>query len=142
MPAGRPRKSEQQHRIEGTYRHNEHGHIGGPSESGQPVQPDTLNADGRWLWEFVLRHWMTELDSVQLQQLCETWQLVRAAQQAVNNDPLDRDARTAWTAYSKAFNSLAGKFGLNPSDRAKLPKMADKIVDDDDRYFGIWLRSE
>jgi hypothetical protein len=140
MPRGRPRKSQQQHHLEGTYRPRNHDLVAEPDASGDPIRPEGLDENGVWLWDLVVTKWMGEIDSAQLEQLCETWSLLKIAIADCKADPRDKNARLTFSAHSQAFNALAGKFGLNPRDRAGLvvaPEHAVKEPDgkDKSRFF-------
>lgn len=72
-------------------------------------------------------------DSPALTVLCELFGLLNASVDAARKDPCDRNLRSAVTAYSAAFDRLASRFGMTPSDRDKLqiptPPVAGKLDD-------------
>lgn len=121
--AGRPAKPLAVHRAEGTYRYDRHGSRG-PTTGGEPLRkPDDLRPDASWLWDEVtsLRGpWLCSSDAAALRALCDAYGLMRACEPRLVADPTDKAARCAWSAYRGVFTKLAGKFGLTPSDRAKL----------------------
>lgn len=92
--------------------------------------PDWLSADARQLWDSVVpalaqRGVATLVDTAELSALCDWWGRWRAACREMNeiNDLQSKEyyrlqilASNAW----KSFSHAAAKFGLNPSDRARL----------------------
>jgi len=120
---GRPPKPIAVHVSQGTYRRDRHG-ARGPTTGGEPLRkPDDLGDDASALWDAVTSTraaWLCSSDAAALRTLCDTWGFLRACQRLLADDATDRNARCAWGAYYAAFNTLAAKFGLNPSDRARL----------------------
>ena len=62
----------------------------------------------------------TEADVESLTAMAECWAALRWATEAVKQDPLDKGNRIAFLSYNEAFSKWASKFGLTPSDRAKV----------------------
>lgn len=93
--------------------------------AGTPVKPDGLSNVEDSLWDFLsplLGADAGKSDSIALQALCEFWGLYRDAVEIAKEHPLDKDARIAVTSYWSAFERLAAKFGLTPTDRQRLDK--------------------
>lgn len=131
---GRPRKSEQQHHQEGTYRPRSHDGLGGPAESGAMAKPGDLTDWESDFWDEVSRPWMTALDRRQFRRLVELAYLSRLALDRFKetNSATDRNSALQFGAQ---LDRLAAAFGMTPSDRAKLPKMGPEKKDDDERFF-------
>ena len=132
MQRGRPRKPLPALLLEGRYRADRHGEAdavwlpdGGPSTA-----PEWLSADARLLWDQLAPQLSgagvaTDVDRAELSALCDWWARYREALRTLD-EVEDRKttefyrlsilASMAW----KNFASAAGKFGLNPSDRARL----------------------
>lgn len=73
---------------------------------------------------------LAEVDTSSLHALCDTWTLYRKSVELAMNAPADKELRCAVTGYLGAFDRLASKFGLTPSDRAaiKLESKAKKGI--------------
>lgn len=140
---GRPRKPLPERLLEGSYRADRHGN---PDEvwlpDGLPTMPDWLDGDAKLLWQSLLpelkkRGVATEVDAAELAGMCDWWARYRQAARALNElNPKDEGYYSlsmlcgmAW----KNFSAASAKFGLNPSDRAKLrleatPKSEDELL--------------
>jgi hypothetical protein len=137
---GRPRKPAELHRLHGSYRKDRHGPLP-PSSNGD----ETNEAGDVWLeptdpqaLEFykLLLHSpvgvaIRATDSAALTLAAETWVLLNKAVDAARGDPMDVAARSAVVAYAGVFDRLCSRFGLTPSDRARLritePPPASKL---------------
>lgn len=136
MGRGRPRKPDSQKRLEG----NPGGRpLGGElPAAGKPRVPRGLSDSAKRLAKEIVQSWMGEVDSAQLQVLLETWDLLRGAHQMLKADPTDASARVAYLGYAAHFDRVAAKFGMTPSDRAKIRLPVDRGGDDDEaKYFGV-----
>lgn len=131
---GRPRKPIAQHVLDGTYRHDRHADTWQPT--GEPETPDWLGPDAQALWQSIVPPLVasgvaTALDAAELAALCDWWGMYR---QAIDKLPtLDPDSKLyfktqmiAVTSF-KQFSAIASKFGLTPSDRAKLQVTPQKV---------------
>lgn len=138
---GRPAKPINVLRLEGGYRADRHAGRG-PAQGGEPLQkPDGLGEHGSWLWDEVARTrraWLCASDAAALRALCDAYQLMRRCEPALRDDPTDKNARCAWSAYHAVFRQLGAAFGLTPSDRARLGE--NKSDCDQDRELESLLR--
>jgi len=125
---GRPRKPIAQHLLDGTYREDRHGNSFLPD--GEPVMPDWLSPEAQELWESIVPPLVksgvaTAVDAAELTALCDWWGLYRIARQSLASIE-DRKSRPYYDtqilagAAFKQFNTIASRFGLTPSDRARL----------------------
>lgn len=124
---GRPRKPIAEHVLDGTYRSDRHGDSPW-MPNGEPQMPAWLSPEARELWQSLvpsLTTIATEVDAASLTAMCDWWALYRQTRTALD---LVQDRES--TAYYKLlqlaglcwnnFSGIAAKFGLSPSDRAKL----------------------
>ncbi len=132
---GRPRKSDREKSLDGNPGKRPLG--GEPIVKGKPTMARGLNDNGKWLWKSVVQSWMGEIDTAQLRVLCETWQLLRVAYREAKNDPTSKETRSQYIAYQQAFDKLASRFGMTPSDRAKIRMPTNQSTDDEQEYFGV-----
>lgn len=120
---GRPPKPLAVLKMEGTYRADRHAGRG-PLTGGEPLRkPDCLPDAASWLWEEIYRTrgpWLCGSDAASLRTLCMAFHFMRATETALLVDPTDKLARCAWSGYQAAFSQLGARFGLTPSDRARL----------------------
>ena len=131
---GRPATPNEVLKLHGTYRKDRHGERG-PTTGGEPLRkPDDLDPAASWLWDEITRTrspWLCSSDAAALRTLCDAWGLMQAVKPKLIEDPTDKNARCAWSAYQSVFKSLAACFGITPSDRARLGE--DKPTNDADR---------
>lgn len=130
MAAGRPRKPDEMKILDGTWRADRDGD---PSADvvadGEPVPPSFLKGEALRFWREVVPGLVASgiakaRDSYQLAELCTWWarhrRLSRMIDTAKNADKrlhsLILMAGIAWMNFDK----IAVRFGLTPSDRAKL----------------------
>jgi P27 family predicted phage terminase small subunit len=95
---------------------------------GEPVRPDWLEGLARDLWDSITPGLVATgvakaRDTVALIGMCEWWALYRRLMDALSSEdvspklaPLAAQAGIAWDKFSQ----MASKFGMTPSDRAKL----------------------
>ena len=131
-----------QHKRDGTYRADRHGRradaVIGKTEL--PTPPEHLKADAVAMWyevcESLPPEVLVRLDMYQLTGMCEWWQQWRDLQKAIDscNDVLDptyfklnQMCAIVW----KHFAAASSRFGMTPTDRAKI-KIAEKEKDDGD----------
>ncbi|MAT71351.1 MAG: hypothetical protein CMJ58_17715 [Planctomycetaceae bacterium] len=103
-----------------------------------PAPPDDLDADALELWTLVATTrtaWLSESDAPALKSLCECWSLRQRAYAALADDATDKLARCAFTAYQQCFDRLAARFGLTPSDRARLGEKTEDAFDPAAKYL-------
>lgn len=132
MQRGRPRKPLPELLLEGRFREDRHGsaeQVWLPP-STLPDAPSWLRSEGRELWQRLAPQLSavgvaTDLDATELAALCEWWGRFREASQAL--DAVSERQSTEYYRLSilanmawKNFSAAASKFGLNPSDRARL----------------------
>lgn len=128
---GRPATPNDVLRLQGTYREDRHGNRG-PKLGNEPLRkPDDLPEHAGWLWDEITRHraaWLCGSDAACLQTLCMAFEFMRRAEAKLMADPTEKNARCAWASYQAVFANLGAKFGLTPSDRARLGE--DKELND------------
>lgn len=128
---GRPRKPVADLALEDRFRSDRHGDpVTVWQPAGAPTPPDWLSDDARQLWQSLVpslaaRGVATAVDTAELGGLCDWWARYRQVSRA-----LDAVADIKSTEYYrlqilagaawKNFATAASKFGLNPSDRARL----------------------
>ena len=125
MGRGRPRKSAKLKLMEGSHvpcRDGDEDEI--VLADGVPSPPYPLKGEA-------LKHWnelvprltqmgvSSEVDSHSLALMCQAWASIRKLQPKVDKEP-DGPARMPWLGFTKQWVELASRFGLTPSDRAKL----------------------
>lgn len=142
MPRGRPRKPVAQKVAEGTFRPDRDGDPALQVEaSGLPVPPADLSAEALAFWNLIVPQLVAskvaaEADSTQLGMMCQWWARYQRYSEACDTLPIDDKGLyqmtvlcgIAWTNFDK----IAARFGLTPSDRAKLrvdPSKAATRVD-------------
>lgn len=125
---GRPPKPIAMRIADGTYDPEKHGVDPMPT-MGSPVMPAHLAGDAKDLWELVVptmvKHGIAgEIDAPELTIMCEFWAEYRRVMKWVQSMDVKHPKYgkmlfTAGTANTN-FNNAAAKFGMTPSDRAKL----------------------
>jgi phage terminase small subunit len=132
--AGRPKKPLKLKLLEGDYREDRHGQ---PSQAmatatGAPRMPGGLDDVGRELWEHVVsqqKNYLSESDATALAALCQLWSLRSRTLAMANRRPVDKDIRCSFLGYHNAAEKLLAKFGMTPSDRAKLGEVSPQDFD-------------
>lgn len=124
---GNPAKPLKIHKLAGTFRADRHlrANVGG---GHPPSMPRGLDPTARAMWREVIAtrsDWLAESDRAALQSLCETWSLRCKAKRAVAKDPIDKLARTAFVSYQQECVRLFSKFGMSPTDRARLGEQTE-----------------
>jgi P27 family predicted phage terminase small subunit len=130
---GRPRKPLPALLLEGRFRADRHGEAGStwqPETAAAIDAPDWLSPDAKRLWQALAPSLSnagiaTEVDESELAALCDWWSRYREASREL--DKLENRRSTEYYRLAiltsmawKNFSSAASKFGLNPSDRARL----------------------
>ena len=132
---GRPATPNDVLKLRGTYRADRHANRG-PALGGEPLRkPDDMQEHASWLWDEVCRTrgpWLCGSDAASLQMLCMTYELMRRCEAKLREDATDKDARCSWGAYAAMFTSMGAKFGLTPSDRARLGEDKPERDSDDE----------
>lgn len=124
--SGRKPKPDSLKLAKGTYRADRFGDPSSkPDPGGVPEMPEFTLKESEEFWKeyipmLVQLRIATSADAPRLQMMAEAWGLLRKATAAVNNDPIDKDARIAYAEYAKQFQLAAAEFGLNPSARSKI----------------------
>ncbi len=128
---GRKRKPTAQHRLEGTYNATDHGdRIDEALSLGTPEKPQCVTDDSEAsnLWDLVVSGthpgMQASIDAPQLESMCFWWSQFRHYSRTMRLPTADIDeerklmilAKDAW----KSFSTIAGQFGMTPSERAKL----------------------
>lgn len=129
MP-GRPKKPDDLHILEGTFREDRHGD---PAErvilDGEPAPPEHLSDDAKAIWSVIVPPLTAAgvakaADSVQLGIMVE-WLARYRRYSAWLDKQGERSGKSRGLMYlvksaAEAFDSIASRFGLTPTDRAKL----------------------
>lgn len=134
MPAGRPPKPLKIKLLEGDYREDRHGQpsIAMATADGTPKCPGLLDEVGDELWETICtqqKNYLSTSDATALFALCQLWSLRAETLRMLDDDPTERYARAAFIAYHNAAEKLMAKFGLTPSDRARLGEVSPQEFD-------------
>jgi hypothetical protein len=126
---GRPRKPVELHVMHGSYRRDRHGPL--PQSSGDEATDDPgerwfepANGQAKEFYELLLASpigaAIKATDSAALAVVAETYVLLNRSIDLAREDPTDPAARSAVVAYGGMFDRLCSRFGLTPSDRARL----------------------
>lgn len=114
-------------KLHGTYEKFYHADRG-VKDGGEPLRKPEMGDIASRMWDHVAevrRAWLCSSDAESLQSLCEVWELRCRALVLVNEDPAEKNNRIAFKDYQTLFNQLAARFGLTPSDRARLGEGSD-----------------
>lgn len=133
MPRGRPRKPVAQHIAEGSYRADRHG----PATAKPlkpPRKPKKLPPKAAEFWdervtELIAAGVAASTDQESLELLCRTWDALCDCPP----DPADKDTMASWKTLFSAWCQLSSRFGLTPSDRAKI--FSGRPAEDKDAEF-------
>ena len=134
MPAGRHPKPLNILKLEGGYRpsrHDARNHSAITPESA-PIRPAHLEGLAADVWDYVVAtrcNWLAPSDQLALEHLCDLWVLRTEALARHRADTDNREARTAFRDWSTMFVQVASRFGMTPSDRARL---GEEIVENND----------
>jgi len=126
MPAGRPPKTNAEHKLQGTYRADRHGdRLDEVIAHGIPAKPPGLDPQGSILWDLIVDALPPAaqclVDSAMLTGACRWWSLWREYDRQLDAGEGDgyRTLMMATMAW-KNFDKAAAKFGMSPIDRARL----------------------
>ena len=128
MGKGRPKKPDELHVLQGTWRKDRNGDpstecvAGGEPEMTRKLKGEALKYWRRLVPDLMASGLAKARDSEALTALCEWWAAYGAAMDA-------GDTRTAAVAFDK-WRTGAAAFGLTPMDRAKLRAPAKKQAND------------
>lgn len=131
--------------LDGTYRPDRHGplpaHLKGSRIRGAkptslptapPPEPPDLSGKAKELWDAVAASGvgLVESDKAALSLLCSWWVDIWQCEEDLKTADVTtrRQLLSAKKIASDAWDKLAGRFGLTPSDRAKI--MADARVEE------------
>lgn len=142
---GRPAKPVARHRADGTFQPCRHQVRSKGAIGGTPVFPQELagDTDAAALWQTVLEQVPPPIvagaDTPTLLMLCRLWSewrkidrlLERLSPASKKYAPTLRNS----LAMGKAWNSIACRFGLTPSDRARLH--IEAAAEDDDAFAAL-----
>lgn len=120
---GRPRKPTAILKLEGDYSPSRHGYRGAePQPDGTPRKPIGLPRDAGLHWDQIVPELSrlgvaTRIDEAALEDMCRWW-----GRMQVLSRKTKQDYRTLTLAAmcAKQWRDYASRFGLTPSDRAKL----------------------
>jgi phage terminase small subunit len=126
---GRPRKPIEAKILDGTYREDRDGPLPQAVFEGVPSPPPDMKGDALKFWkkhvpELVAKGIAKAIDGPQLALMCEWWakyqRFSRMIEKMKNEDRRLVQAMTGCAIASDKFDKIAARFGLTPSDRAKL----------------------
>jgi P27 family predicted phage terminase small subunit len=127
---GRPRKPTELKLLHGTHREDRDGPLGSAVRlEGVPAMPGHLNDDAKAFWSAVVPGLVATrvaaaCDAPVLGEMCVWWEVYRRFSDHLQDTGAEEDgalramvnAKMAW----KEFDRIAARFGLTPSDRARL----------------------
>lgn len=125
---GRNRRPVESRLLDGTYQPSRHGPLPDPVEgAGPPVKPADLDGDAGRLWDsltVLLAGVVRDRDATMLAELCWQWaELQRIKEVIAKKTPGAKGYNQLLVAAgicTDKFDKIASRFGLTPSDRAKL----------------------
>ena len=125
---GRPPKSIEEHKRDGTYRQDRHGSRSEIVIDGKPKRPLGMSADAKKHWDsfvpmLTARGVLTAADTNGLVMMCELWSEWQAAKRIKRKaGDIDQQAKRLRMIRSLAteWREHAGKYGLNPIDRRRI----------------------
>jgi phage terminase small subunit len=125
---GRPRKSTADHERDGTLRHDRHfGRLREPKFSGAPKRPRGLRGEAKKFWDSIVPQLVAkgvakQIDAPALEVMSLAWAEFKASVSVKAGSDLDDMRRRQLLAagWQRMWQGVAAKFGLTPSDRAKL----------------------
>ncbi len=135
MSKGKPAKPLAVLKLDGQYRADRHDNKGPQDGGTAPRKPDGLGDHGSAFWDMIVRNrtpWLAESDGELLESLCVAWQYMKQCRLVLDKDATNKDARCSYTAYQAIVNQLAARFGLTPSDRARLGENQAQNKKDDE----------
>ena len=131
---GHNAKTTQQHKTDGTYQPVRHAkRVDNKPTEGSPRKPRGLSKVASAFWDETVGHLpdgcVGRGDSMALAEMCRWYELYRECMVLLDENPIDRDARAAATAYWDRVWRIAKDFGVTPVERTRLQ---DPKGDDDD----------
>lgn len=131
--AGRTPKPLKIHQAEGTYRADRHaGSVAKSTGGNVPQMPVDLSKVAAAMWRFVIAErgdWVAVSDGPALRSLCETWELRSKCHAVLAGDPTDKDTRCSFIQYQADCMKLFARFGMTPTDRARLGEQSAEEID-------------
>jgi P27 family predicted phage terminase small subunit len=131
MNRGRPPKPIEQHRLDGTWRHDEHGKIVTLPLTGAPIKPPDLSPVASELWDHIVQSLGVQdiakhLDTTTLAEMCRWYARYRRIADEMDKLDILNDANahyklmiSAGQAWDKA-ERLMYHFGMTPVARARI----------------------
>lgn len=103
---------------------------------GRPKRPRTkLTRDEAWAWDNLVKpaKHLGEIDTALCVTLVEMWGLKCQAMDMAKRDPADRDIRLAAQTYTKQFDTLCQRLGIDPLGRERAYGTLDEqgIIEDE-----------
>jgi len=118
------------HIADGTHRRDRHGDPAAIVASpGTPERPKELAGDAKKLWDAIVPGLVesgvaTERDAVELAEMCQWFKRYKKAAKECDrtaaSNPYYRQLLLATKTAWGEFDGIASRFGLTPSDRARL----------------------
>ena len=139
MPGGRPRTPRHLKALKGTLRADREPEHPVDLEPGVPPMPDYFDEHASECWEFYAERLaaiqvLTEHDWAQLVRLCQAWSRIRQCEEVIARDGYTFTTSKGYTQQipevgilhtaEERFHKLAGRFGLDPSSRGGISKVA------------------
>lgn len=125
--SGRTPKPAEFHVLHGTHRADRHGPATEQAfdpDGGAPiVKPEGLTGEAGKLFDELLprlRPILKPTDTAAFLMLCNVYALYAASLAIAQTAPTDKPAKSAVLGYLAAFDKLAARFGLTPTDRQRL----------------------
>ena len=121
---GRSRKPTAKLKLHGTFRSDRHGERATePQPAGEPKKPKGLGKLASQHWDAIVPELIKtgvakSCDTPALESMCLWWQDMQALRHDTEMDGPQRLRLLA--AAQRAWNDLAFRFGLTPTDRAKI----------------------
>ena len=137
--AGRPRKPTSILKLEGAYHPSRHGDRSGePVATGSPVKPKDMTPAASKHWDEVVGELIRmgiakQIDQTALVQMCEWFSECKRLQKSKTKDYKNL---TMWSCAHKQWRDLASRFGMTPSDRARLDVGESSNSDPAARFIG------
>src|SRR5262245_32665530 len=129
MPGGRPKKPDELKLLKGTWRRDQDGDPATVIQApGVPAMPRRLTGEAAEMWGRVVPGLIAaglarECDTDQLALMCEWYGRYREYSDRLDTAPESQDTYRLMIQVGIAntnFDKVASRFGLTPSDRAKL----------------------
>ncbi len=127
MNSGRKRKPSEQRKLEGN--RSKTPIPDSIKAEGYPAKPEGMPEAASQLWDRVIVELHSfgarKVDESMLQTMCEWWGVYRGAMSILQTDVVDKEARIAADRSWSNFEKAAGRFGMDPSSRARMSVQAE-----------------